>query len=125
MEDFETKKDKFLLRLIILSLILLNIFFYTTKFYPETSPAIFTWVYEIYQANKVGFTVLEIIGVSVIFIDMIIRFDKFDIIKKTLYVSLVSLLVMASFLRATFSYMDATYKPPGDTSCLIEEIYFV
>jgi hypothetical protein len=113
--DYQRHQPDFLPLVGLLLLVLYNLTFFIGKFVPSFLPTIVAPVFSSFKANTGFLTVLELIGVSGVFVDFIVRYDLLGqrgIAVRRLRLMLTALLVIGFFFKLFINYVDSAYLAP-------------
>jgi len=113
MKETKSKKDELILKVIFVVLIIHNLIYAISKFFPNYSPGFLMDFHNYYQDNKVFISILELVLVSTILVDTILTFDKLKQPKRFFFLTTVVLFVMAFIFKAFIGYLEAVFNFPS------------
>ena len=101
------KRDQLIVKIILIVLVIYNLIFLASEFYPEKVQFITNEIYKVVLENRVMITFLEFLGVAVVFVDLIIGYDKKPKPGKYLRLAITAFIVLMFILKIFMTYLKA------------------
>ena len=109
MEAFE-KRDQWTVRVILVLLVLYNVLFFVCDIFPDQTQGTLQNMYKVVLNNRAMIGFLEFLGVAVLFVDLIVGWDKKSKSAKYVSLLLVALVAIAFVLKIFLTYLKAFHE---------------
>lgn len=103
----KSKSDQRIINVILIILIIYNLVFLACEFYPERTAGITQKIYDVILENRSMITFLEFLGVAVVFVDLIISFDRHKKSTRLIILMATAVVSIMFVLKIFMTYLKA------------------